>query len=117
MLEPASQEIFLKYRNALLGIGVDFSDELITDTIEDCNQNLECRFQAILAYWCRLQTQQKDVVDANKLLIQAFKEEWNSIGWKDEFLNREEFKSPADSWWDKARNIDVLTFFRDSSRR
>ncbi len=38
MLEPAAKEVFLKYRNALLGIGVDFSDELITDAIEYCNR-------------------------------------------------------------------------------
>ena len=69
MLEPAAKLIFLKYKNALLAIGVDFSDELVTDLIEDCNQNLESRFQAIIAYWCWLQTQKKDVVDANKLLI------------------------------------------------
>ena len=38
MLEPAAKEVFIKYRNALLAIGVDFSDELITDLIEDCNR-------------------------------------------------------------------------------
>ncbi len=108
MLEPAAQEIFLKYRNALLGIGVDFSDELITDTIEDCNQNLESRLQSVIAYYCWLQTQNTDLVDPNKLFLQAFKESWNPIGWQDEFLEREEFKSPAEKWWDKAKHIDVL---------
>ncbi len=34
MLEPSAQEVFIKYRNALLAIGVDFSDELVTDLIE-----------------------------------------------------------------------------------
>ena len=43
MLDPAAKPIFIKYRNALLAIGVDFSDELVTDLIEDCNQNLESR--------------------------------------------------------------------------
>ncbi len=108
MLEPAAEEVFLKYRNALLGIGVDFYDELVTDLIEDCNQNLESRLQSIIAYYCWLQTQNRDVVDPNKLFIQAFNEEWNPIGWKDEFLEREEFKSPAEKWWDKAKHIDVL---------
>ena len=88
MLEPAAKEVFLKYRNALLGIGVDFSDELITDTIEDCNQNLESRLQSVIAYYCWLQTQNKDVVDPNKLFLQAFFEGWNPIGWQDEFLER-----------------------------
>ena len=52
MLEPSAKEIFLKYRNALLAIGVDFSDELVTDLIEDCNQNLESRLQSVIAYYC-----------------------------------------------------------------
>ena len=63
MLEPAAQPIFLKYRNALLAIGVDFSDELITDLIEDCHQNLESRLQSVVAYYCWLQSQNKDVID------------------------------------------------------
>ena len=108
MLEPAAHPIFLKYRNALLAIGVDFSDQLVTDVIEDCHQNLESRFQAIIAYCCWVKTQQQEIVDANKLLLQAFYEEWNPIGWKEEFLNRDEFKSPAEKWWNQARNIDVL---------
>ena len=54
MLEPAVKEIFLKYRNALLAIGVDFSDELVTDLIECCHQNLESRLQSVVAYYCWL---------------------------------------------------------------
>ncbi len=65
-------------------------------------------FLAVVAYYCWLQTQNQDVVDPNKLFIQAFKEGWTPIGWKDEFLEREEFKSPAQKWWDKAKNVDVL---------
>ena len=108
MLEPAAKEVFLKYRNALLAIGVDFSDELITDLIEYCNQNLESRLQSVVAYYCWLQSQNKDVVDANKLFLQAFHEGWTPIGWQDDFLERDEFKSPAQKWWDKAKHIDVL---------
>ena len=108
MLEPASQPIFLKYKNALLAIGVDFSDESVREVIEDCSHNLESRFQAIISYWCWLQKQQQEIVDANKLLLQAFHQEWNPINWKEEFLNRDEFKSPAEKWWSKARNIDVI---------
>lgn len=108
MLEPAAKEVFIKYRNALLAIGVDFCDELVTEAIEDCNQNLESRLQSVIAYYCWLQTQNTDVVDPNNLFLQAFNEGWNPIGWQDEFLEREEFKSPAQKWWDKAKNVDVL---------
>ncbi len=44
----------------------------------------------------------------NYLFIQAFNEEWKPIGWKDEFLDRDEFKSPAEKWWKKARHVDIL---------
>ena len=50
MLDPAAKPIFIKYRNALLAIGVDFSDELVRDLIEECNQNLESRLQSVVAY-------------------------------------------------------------------
>ncbi len=108
MLEPESTSIFLKYKNALIAIGVDFSDESVIDVIENCSYDLESRFQAIISYWCWLQKQQQEIVDANKLLLQAFYQEWKPIEWKDEFLKRDEFKSPAEKWWEQARNIDVV---------
>ena len=86
MLEPESKSIFLKYKNALIAIGVDFSDESVIDVIENCSYDLESRFQAIISYWCWLQKQQQEIVDANKLLLQAFYQEWKPIEWKDEFL-------------------------------
>ena len=108
MLGYEERQIFLKYKRALVAIGVDLSSELIIDLIESCNQDLETRFQAVISYWYWLQTQGREIIDANQLLIQAFYEEWKPFEWHDEYLNNDRFKSPAEKWWDKARKVDIL---------
>ncbi|MGK7957947.1 MAG: hypothetical protein AB4063_22235 [Crocosphaera sp.] len=42
------------------------------------------------------------------MLIQAFYQQWKPIGWKEEFLDNNDFKSPAEKWWDKASQVDIL---------
>ncbi len=108
MLDDEESRIFSKYKNALVAIGVDLSNEFVIDYIKGCNHELETRFQAIISYWYWLQTQQREIGNANQLLIQAFYEQWIPIDWKEEFLNNDKFKSPAEEWWDKARKVDIL---------
>ncbi len=108
MFDYEENRIFLKYKNALVGVGVNLSDESVIDYIESCNHDLENRFQAIISYWYWLQTQQREIGDANQLLIRAFEEQWKPFEWKEEFLNNDQFKSLAEKWWDKARKIDIL---------
>lgn len=108
MLGDIETEIFLKYKNALVAIGVDLTDESVTDLIECCGQNLEPKFQAIISYWYWLQNQGRDVGNANQLLINAFTNNWTPIQWQDEFLAHPNFLSPAQKWWSMARRIDVL---------
>ena len=108
MFNYEENRIFLKYKNALVGIGVDLTNELVIDFIEGCSYDLEARFQAIISYWYWLQTQKREIIEPNQLLIQAFYQQWKPIAWKDEYLNNDEFKSPAEKWWNKARQVDIL---------
>ncbi len=108
MLGDVEREIFLKYKRALFAIGVDLSSELIIDLIANCNYELETKFQAVISYWYWLQTQGREIIDPNQLLIQAFYEEWKPFEWHDDYLNNEQFKSPAEKWWEQARKVDIL---------
>ena len=108
MLGEVESEIFQKYKNALVAIGVDLTDESVTDLIEGCCQNLEPKFQAIVSYWYWLQNQGREIGNANQLLIDAFTNNWTPIQWQDNFLDNPNFKSPAQKWWSMARRIDVL---------
>ncbi|MGK7897387.1 MAG: hypothetical protein AB4372_28145 [Xenococcus sp. (in: cyanobacteria)] len=108
MFDEEEEQIFLKYKKALIAIGVDLSDELVIDYITGCNYDLEKRFQAIISYWHWLQTQQREISNANQLLIQAFEQAWEPIEWQEEFLINEQFKTPGEKWWEQARKIDIL---------
>ena len=108
MLGSVEREIFQKYKNALVTIGVDLTDESITDLIESCSRDLEPKFQAVVAYWCWLENQGREVGNANQLLIEAFTQNWTPIEWEDELLNHPNFKSPAQKWWEMASQIEVL---------
>lgn len=108
MLGEVEREIFQKYKNALVAIGVDLAEESVIDIIEGCSYNLEPKFQAVISYWCWLQNQGRELGDANQLLIEAFTRNWTPIEWQDEFLNNPNFKSPAQKWWEMARQVKVL---------
>lgn len=107
MMDDVAREIYLKYKNALIYIGVDLSDFTVIECIESCNYDLETRFQAIIAYWYWLKDNKREIVP-NQILINAFYQQWKPIGWREEFINNENFKSPAQKWWDEARKIDIL---------
>ena len=108
MLDFESRQIFLKYKNALIAIGVDLSNEFVIDYIEGCGFDLETRFQSIIAYWYWLQSRHQELIDPNALLIQAFHQQWQPINWQEEYLNHVDFQSPAQQWWLQARHIDIL---------
>lgn len=108
MLGEVESEIFLKYKNALVAIGVDLADESIIDLIEGCSHNLEPKFQAIISYWCWLQNQGQEVNNANQLLIEAFTKNWTPIQWQDDFLHNPNFQSPAQKWWTMASQVEIL---------
>jgi len=108
MLGDVEQEIFLKYRNALFAIGIDFDDYYIVDLIEGCGYNLEPKFQAIISYWYWLQSQQREIGNPNQLLVEAFSNNWTPIGWHDDFLNHPDFQSSAQKWWSMASQVEVL---------
>lgn len=108
MLNDAEKEIFLKYKNALVAIGLDLTDDTVIDYIAGCNHNLEPKFQAIISYWYWLQNQGRAIGNANQLLVQSFSQEWTPMEWSDEFLNHPSFKSSASKWWSEASQIEVL---------
>ncbi|BAZ47069.1 hypothetical protein NIES4102_42120 (plasmid) [Chondrocystis sp. NIES-4102] len=108
MLNDVEKEIFLKYKNALVTIGVDFEDYSVVDLIESCSHNLESKFQAIISYWYWLQNQNREIGNANQLLIEAFTHNWTPIEWQDSFLENPNFKSPAQKWWSMASRVDIL---------
>ncbi|MDJ0635573.1 MAG: hypothetical protein QNJ34_20460 [Xenococcaceae cyanobacterium MO_188.B29] len=108
MLSYEETCIFLKYKKALVAIGIDLANEEVTDLIESCNYDLEARFQAIVSYWYWLQTQEREIIEPNQLLIKAFYQQWKPIGWKDEYLLNENFKTPAEKWWSKASQVDII---------
>ena len=108
MMDDVARKIYLKYKNALIYIGVDLSNDSVIECIEYCNYDLETRFQAIIAYWYWLKDNEREIINSNQILINAFYKEWKPIGWREEFLKDENFKSPAQKWWDKARKIDIL---------
>jgi len=108
MLGNVEEEIFLKYKNALVAIGVDLAEDSVVDYIANCNHDLEPKFQAMISYWYWLQNQGRAIGNANQLLVQAFSQEWTPIEWDDEFLNHPSFKSPGEKWWEQACQVEVL---------
>ena len=108
MLGEVESEIFQKYKDALVAIGVDFDDYSVIDLIEACNNNLEPKFQAIISYWYWLKNQERQVGNANQLLIESFTNNWTPIEWQDDFLHNPSFKSSAQKWWEIASQVDVL---------
>ena len=107
-MDDVAREIYLKYKYALICIGVDLANYDVINCIEGCNYDLETRFQAIIAYWYWLKENKRERINPDQILINAFYREWKPINWKEEYLNNERFKSPAQRWWDEARKIDIL---------
>ena len=108
MLGDIESEIFQKYKNALIAIGVNFDDYSVIELIEGCGQNLEPKFQAVVSYWYWLQNQQREIGNANQLLIDAFTNNWTPIEWEDKFLDNPNFMSPAQKWWSMASQVDII---------
>ena len=107
-MDSVAREIYFKYKYALIAIGIDLSNYDVINCIESFNYDVETRFQAIIAYWYWLKENKRERINPDQILINAFYKEWKPIEWNDEYLDNENFKSPAQKWWDEARKIDVL---------
>lgn len=96
----AIKEIILKYKNALVYIGVDFDYERIIDVIISfaLSGGLEDSFQAVIEYWYR---KDKNIEYPDACLIAALNEFWKPNRWKDEYLENPEFKSKTQIWFEE----------------
>ncbi len=95
------QEIFDKYKYALLVIGVDFSEESIQEALINCNNGFEDALRATIAYWYWLRNK-GETFYANACLLAAIHNTWNSYYWRDEYLDNPDFKNPRELFWEDA---------------
>ena len=94
LLGEVEKEIFLKYKAALVALGVDFNHWEVIEALEDCTHDLESRFRAVIAWYVWLKKKHEHQYEYERylpcfteILIRAFREEWQPIGWKNEFLS------------------------------
>jgi hypothetical protein len=97
----SKQEIFDKYKYALLAIGVDFGDEVLQNALINCNYGFEDVLRATIGYWYWLQNRDEPFYP-NPCLRAAIGNSWDSRYWKDEYLNNPAFRNPRDLFWDEA---------------
>ena len=71
------QEIFDKYKYALLAIGVDFNNESLQIALINCNYGFEEALQATIAYWYWLQ-ERGEQFHPNATLSVALRNNWNN---------------------------------------
>lgn len=109
-LGQIEQEIVCRYKPALAALGVDFNDGSVIDAIEDCNYELETRFQAVIAWYLYLRRKRKNLPNATYILVEAFKNEWQPIGWKQEFLELPQFQPPSALMREKLQAIDYFRY-------
>ena len=95
------QVILDKYKYALRFIGVDFSNEVVQEALLFNHYGFEEALQATIAYWHWL-SQQQQLFHGNATLIKALGERWSARYWKDEYLDKPEFRHPRDIFWDEA---------------
>ncbi len=78
-LDEAQLELFAQYVTALKGIGVNFQDERLRDTLNAYPDNMEAAIQAVLAYAQILRQKHQDFLDqyhATNCLTKALREGW-----------------------------------------
>jgi hypothetical protein len=95
------QEIFDKYKYALLVIGVEFSDENIQEALMNCDSGFEDALRATIAYWYWLRNR-GETFYANSCLLSAIRHNWSSRYWRDEYLDNPDFKNPCELFWEDA---------------
>ena len=96
-LDEIEVEVFRRYKQALLHIGVDFDREDVQVAIVDCSFNMENAFQATIAYWRTGKMQWPSA-----FLITALDEGWRCDYWSDSWLENPNFKNPCLLWWEQA---------------
>lgn len=104
-IEEDEKEIFNKYKHALNYMGVDFEREDIQDAIVTHLFTLEAACQTTIAYWHWKKSQDEELEYPNAFFIDALKNVWKPINWKDEYLSNPLFKSPCTRWWEKCAEV------------
>ena len=85
-LGEIEQEIFNKYKTALRLIGVCFEDYELIEAIEYCNYDLESRFQAFISWYLYLRSKGDKIHNPDRVLLQAFQQQWKPGYWEDKNL-------------------------------
>lgn len=99
------KEIFLKYKQGLSYIGVDFSREEIREAISLCACDLEAKFQAVIEYWYRLKAKGEQLEHPTACLLAALHEEWKPYNWQNSYLDNPKFKSQGQLWWEECAEV------------
>ncbi len=102
--DEITREIYKKYKPALKYIGVDLSREDVQEAINNCSNDLETAFQAVIAYW-KYKKEQKQQFYGSAALIEAISNHWQPIDWKDSYLDDKRFKSPCVIWWEAVAKV------------
>lgn len=63
---------------------------------------LEASCQAVIAYWVWLKKNKRELEYPNAALIDALREQWPPIHWRDDYLDNPNFKGPGRRWWEEA---------------
>jgi hypothetical protein len=100
-LDEIAREIYLKYRYALIYIGVDLAREDIQEAFVNCAFGMEAALQAVITYW-QYKQQNQEVFYANAALIESLNEHWQPFDWQDRYLDDPRFQSPCLLWWEEA---------------
>jgi hypothetical protein len=98
------EEIFSKYKYALMYIGVDLMREDVQEALLNCVEGFEDAIRATIAYWYWL-TENSQPFYANACLLQAIDQHWIPRYWKDEYLDNPNFRSPSSVWWEQIGKV------------
>jgi hypothetical protein len=116
-LGEVEQEILRKYKPALMAIGVDFTHWEVIEAIEDCNQGLESRLQAVIAWYVWLERNHQRhpeeeyyLPNFTYILVTAIQGEWQPRGWKDKYLSLTCFQPKSVTMREKLQRIELFRY-------
>jgi hypothetical protein len=66
---------------------------------------MEEAFQATISNWVWKKKNNQQLEYPSAFLIAALREQWKPYGWKDEYLENPNFKSPGQRWWEEAAAV------------
>ncbi|VEP17069.1 conserved hypothetical protein [Hyella patelloides LEGE 07179] len=107
-LGEIEQEIFDKYKRALRLIGVRFNEPDLIEAIEYCNYELESKFQAFISWYLFLCSKGDKIHNPDKVLLQAFWQEWKPRYWEDKYLLKVEALSRYGLLQEKLSRIEFV---------